>query len=329
LIVFGPGIVLPLIDWPALMRRRRRPDLVTIVVPVYENPRLTHECLLTLRGQPAGMAFEVICVDNGSAELTRSVLAAWARQWPVMRVLSLEKNLHFATGCNLGFEQARGNRVVFLNNDTRVTPGWLAALVAPLNRRSIVAVQPRLLYPNGTVQCAGIVFSRHFHLGYPLFSGMPATTTFVNTARHMQAVTAACMAVRARDFARVQGFDPIFVNGQEDVDLCLRLRGLQPLESGGTRSSAEGSSRVAKTKARWCHYEPASTVYHHEGRAPGRWQHLQPNRLHFVQRWRGRIPPDDEEIHAACGLRIERYLPDHPEHVRLGIGVGRPVLIQA
>jgi GT2 family glycosyltransferase len=200
---------------------------------------------------------------------------------------------------------------VFLNNDTQVTPGWLGALVQPLTREaSVVAVQPKLLHPDGKLQCAGVVFSAHSGLGYPLYGGVAGDAGWVNRPRDVQAVTAACMAVRAEDFTRVGGFDTGFLNGQEDVDLCLRLIGL-----GGT-----------SVPRRVCRYEPQSCVVHHESRTPGRHTHLRENRRAFLQRWQGRIGADDLAHYEADGFEVVRYVQDNPENVRLGISVSRPLL---
>jgi len=68
------------------------------------------------------------------------------------------ENVQFALGCNLGFAASAGAQVVFLNNDCRVQSGWLEALLAPLADPEVAAVQPRLLKPDGTVQCLGVVF---------------------------------------------------------------------------------------------------------------------------------------------------------------------------
>ena len=114
--------------------------------------------------------------------------------------------------------------VVFLNNDCRVQHGWLEALLAPLADPAVAAVQPRLLKPNGTVQCLGVVFRQGQTLGYPLYAGLDGGLACCQQEHRLQALTGACLAVRSGDFAAVQGFDAGFLNSQEDVDLCLRLR---------------------------------------------------------------------------------------------------------
>lgn len=169
-----------------------------------------------------------------------------------------------------------------------------------------MAVQPRLLFPDGTVQCAGVVFSEHQSLGYPLYVGLTGDSPAVLHSRDLQAVTGACLAVRAPDFARCRGFDPVFVNGQEDVDLCLRLTS-EPLKV--------------------CRYEPASTVYHHEARTPGRFENSRRNRQTFIDRWRGRIRADDFSHYASDGFDVTGYDRDDETNERLGVAVYRPRLV--
>ena len=294
------------IDWRQLAAKTMRKPLVSVVIPVLDQPALTRACLESLVTTDAGAAFEIVCVDNGSGPETALVLAQFQQAHSAQcRIVTLAFNHQFALGCNLGFAQAHGEVVVFLNNDTTVTPGWLGALVRPLQDPAVVAVQPRLLFPDGTVQCAGVVFSDRQDLGYPLYAGKPGDDPCVNHARDLQAVTAACVALRAADFARCKGFDPLFINGQEDVDLCLRL------------GAAPGQL---------CRYEPASTVLHHEGRSANRYAHARANRRAFIDRWRGRIRADDGQHYAADGFTVDSYQADSSANEALGVAVYRPLL---
>jgi GT2 family glycosyltransferase len=294
--------------WAAQLSKRRDVTLTSVVIPVLNNPELTHQCLQSLTTQPAGCRFEVVALDNGSAAPTRALLAQWAARDGRIRVVSCPENLQFALGCNVGFLAARGAVVVFLNNDTVVDAHWLQPLVQALQNPRVAAVQPKLVYPDGKVQCAGVVFSAHSPLGYPLYAGFPEEAACVGRVRDLKAVSGACMAVRADDFVRAQGFDPLFVNGQEDVDLCLRLIALSPTGDGV------------------CRYEPQARVVHHESRTPGRYAHLGDNRHTFVHRWKGRVVADDEAHYAADGFAATRYVKDSDDNERQGIAIWRPVL---
>ncbi|MCD6389769.1 MAG: glycosyltransferase [Desulfobulbaceae bacterium] len=285
-----------LINWQELAEQQRNSEIVSIVIPVLNQPELTTACVQSLSSCTGSTRFELILVDNGSNRTTREVLDDIAREYGWIRVLHNEENLNFALGCNLGFAASKGEKVVFLNNDTTVTPGWLDAIIAPLDRTDISAVQPLLLYPDGLVQCMGVVFSKKSVLGYPLYAGMQPEAGWTDRSRTLQAVTGACMAVRAADFIRARGFDPLFVNGQEDVDLCLRIN---------------------RYKRRTCWYESTSRVYHHESRTEKRHAFNEYNRKKFIRRWRGAITPDDTQHYETDGFMIVGYDADKKKNIRL------------
>jgi hypothetical protein len=114
------------------------------------------------------------------------------------------------------------------------------------------------------------------------------------------------LALRAADFAAVQGFDAGFLNSQEDVDLCLRLL------------------RLPGRKV--CVSTPATTVVHSESVAPGRLRHTRWSRQRFVKRWHSEVNADDEEIYAADGIVVASWKEDSESLMREGIGAGRAVL---
>lgn len=284
-----------LVDWDAQCYKLRQSGLVSIIIPVYNQPEVTAACVESLYQNAATERFELILVDNGSATPTQALLQSLASQHANIRLLRNAENLNFAHGCNLGFAASRGAIVVFLNNDTTVTPYWLSPLVAALQRPDIAAVQPKLLYPDGTVQCIGVVFSDKSPLGYPVYAGMQPAHPWASRSRRFQAVTGACMALRASDFAGLQGFDPVYVNGQEDIDLCLRFNSLYKKPTG------------------WVAAE--SVVIHHESKTPNRFHHVAHNRRTFVRRWLNRVVPDDQDYYTEDGFSVIGYRPDSPNNL--------------
>lgn len=296
-----------LIDWPRLAAEApaRDPRLASIVIPIYGQKDLTEDCLQSLYAVDAGYRFELILVDNGSDSATAALLDSWCARRPEIRLVRNWENLNFALGCNLGFAATRGATVVFLNNDTVVKPGWLRPLAAALDDPRIGAVQPKLLYPDGNVQSFGTVLGPQGTIPYELYRQQPGDVPQVCRRRELQMITAACMAIRAGDFAALHGFDPMFINGQEDNDLCLRL------------GAATG---------RVCLVEPASVVIHREGATPGRGRFSQANRRIFAARWAGKLRADDAAIYAADGLQAQDYRPDVPEWAPAGLASFRPTL---
>ena len=256
---------------------------------------------------PAGSDFEVIVVDNASRDGTRQMLSAYGER---IRVRANEQNLFFATACNQGAEMARGEYLVFLNNDTVPLGGWLDALVRHAEthgRAGLVA--GKLLYPNGTVQHAGMAICQD---GWPrlIYVGFPADHPAVSRSRRMQVVSGACNLVPRKVFYEAGGFDPSYVNGFEDVDLCLRLGGLG-------------------YEVHFCH---ESVLFHLESVSEGRFDSESQNAAVFLRRWAGKVQPDDLQIYLADGLVRVDYGANHlgfevaPElgcrHERAGHGQG-------
>lgn len=255
---------------------------VSIIIPVYNNLDLTQNCLESLWEHTPGGLYELIVVDNASTDQSGVFLEHQARAGR-LRLIRNDANLGFARACNQGAKAARGEFLLFLNNDTLLTPGWLEALLTTVREEErIGAVGAKLLYPDDSVQHAGVVFNRQgmvYHLYRHLHRDHPA----VNKVREFQVLTAACLLVRGSAFFEVGGFDEQFMNGFEDVDLCLRLK--------------EAGWRLI--------YQPHAVVYHLESKTPGRFDRERDNCLYLLSKWQGRLVPDDEAYYQEDGLRLE------------------------
>ena len=293
-----------LIDWERVKEglARRDQKLVSVIICNYGKANLTRSCIESLYRHESGEAFEVILVENGSNPQTVQEIQDLVAAYPEIRLVRNPENYGFALGNNIGFAESRGSRVVFLNNDTQVTPEWLRSLVRPLEDASIKGTQPKLLFPDGSIQCVGVVFSQHSPLGYPIYARQPENFPPSQQSRNYSAITAACMAMRAEDFAHASGFDPLYLNGQEDVDLCLRV--------GGGRS-------VFRCVA-------DSIVIHHEGQTAGRNQHMHANRGLFYDRWKGSVRADVTEYYAQDGVMVGGYRADNAEWAEEGYAVWKP-----
>ncbi|MBK8834411.1 MAG: glycosyltransferase family 2 protein [Anaerolineae bacterium] len=223
--------------WPVSGRR------VSIIIPSRDKSALLARCLESLVQRTQYPDFEIIVVDTGSVEpATRGVYAIWRDK--VSIVTDDIQPFNYSRACNIGARAATGNLLLFLNNDTEVLePGWLEEMTRWAERPGAGAVGAKLLYPNGTIQHAGVIVG----MGH-LFSGareMYAGSYFgsVNWYRPLSAVTGACMLVPRAAFEQVGGFDEGFAIAFGDVDLCLRLR-------------AAGFSVM---------YTPYARLRHHEG----------------------------------------------------------------
>lgn len=287
---------------------QRVPGRVSVVIPTWNDCRMTIRAARTLVRNSAGADLEVVIVDNGSKPATSLSLETGTFDLPQVRLERVTRNLNFATGSNLGFARSTGEFVVFLNNDTEPRPGWLRPLLEPLADPDVLGTQPLLQYPDDSVQACGTAFPVEGFLPVHLFASHPPEDALAMSDRRFAVVTAAALAMRASDVVALEGFDPIFVNGMEDIDLCLRARERRP---GG-------------------HFlmVPESRVTHYEGRTEGRSDNISVNRRIFMERWRGRLPGAEVWRWEERGFAIDRTYGDGVEvpapQLLLSRAAGRP-----
>ncbi|MDQ7993392.1 MAG: glycosyltransferase, partial [Propionicimonas sp.] len=279
-----------LVDWEAVSRSlpERVAGRVSIVIPAYRDFRMTLDAVRFITEHTADHDIEVIVVDNGSSGPVSQALAQAVGCFPRTEVVRLPINYNFALGSNVGAARSTGEFILFLNNDTAVREGWLEPLLERLEDDAIRGVQPLLLYPDETIQCAGIEFLAADFLPAVPLAGHPAEDARAVAGVPFSAVTAAALLMRASEVVALRGFDPIFVNGSEDIDLCLRAT-----ERFG------GSFAVV----------PRSVVEHRESRTPGRGLRIPENRRIFLERWRGRLPAPGSATLAALGLEVAHLRP--------------------
>jgi GT2 family glycosyltransferase len=250
----------------------------TVVVPVRNRLSITRQCVEALAESYGDREdVEVVVVDDGSTDGTPEFLDSTAD----IRVVRHAESAGFAASCNDGAAAGSGEYVLFLNNDTLGEDGWLDTLVSfgDVNRQAAI-IGARLLYQNETIQHAGVVFGADL-IPRHVYRGFPRDHRAVSRPRRFQAVTAACMLVRRSAFDEVDGFDSDFVNGFEDVDLCLRI---------GQRCGE-------------IHYCPDSVLLHLEAATRGEDAELSTRNLErLLRRWRGHVRRDDLEIYAEDGL---------------------------
>jgi GT2 family glycosyltransferase len=271
------------INWQALKEKTRKKEKVSIVIPVYNQAELTEACVRSIFKYDDDRILEVIAVDNGSDNQTKAVLKKLSSLFKSFSVISLNKNMNFSFGCNVGFSKSEGDYIVFLNNDIEVSEGWLSPLVAPVKSEKYFASQPLLLYPDNTIQSVGITFNENSCIGYGIYNSKPKNFIERIENTDFSAVTAACICVKATSFAEVEGFSPVYINGQEDIDLCLKLK--------------RHTSLMAKVVT-------TSVLVHHESKSEGRFDNVKPNRHIFVKRWASYISSDDTNHYKGDGVLI-------------------------
>jgi GT2 family glycosyltransferase len=238
---------------------------VSFIVPLFNCLALTQAMLASLTATlPTDLAYELILIDDGSTDGTRAWLSS-LRQ-PATSVLLNDRNLGFAATNNRAAAVARGERLVLLNNDLVLLPGWFETLLAAhrsLGRPAGIVGNVQLNAATGVVDHAGIVFNAK---AKPEHDRRPPSrwARRLTPVRRVPAVTAACAMVSAKLWQQLGGFDEGFVNGGEDVDLCFRAR---------------AAGRVNAVALR-------STVRHHISSSTGRKLRDEANSERLALRWR-------------------------------------------
>ena len=245
---------------PTAVQSGSKAPEVSIVILTFNNLEFTRRCLDSVACSKSATPYEVIVVDNASEDGTLEFLREQEAAGRI-RLIANPRNEGFARGCNIGAQAARGSLLLFLNNDTQVTAGWLDALIQAARKPGVGIAGAKLLYPDGRVQHAGIEFVN----GVPDHPNRFARsdTPKVNQFRELDMVTGACLMMPRDLFEQLAGFDEAYRNGVEDIDLCLRVR-------------AAGRKVV---------YEPKCVVYHPEGQSAGRFNHVRDNLKLFFSRW--------------------------------------------
>lgn len=196
---------------------------VSIIIPVYNQPVFTYNCLLSVLDKTSDVNYEVVLVDNASDNETVNMLKKVSN----IEIVRNEENTGFVIACNQGAEKARGEYILFLNNDIQVEKEWLTALLDVFKKElEAGAVGSKLIYPNGVLQEAGgIVWRDGVVWNYGKFDD-PEKPQY-SYLREVDYCSAACLMVRKEIFEKIGGFDKRYVPAYcEDTDLCFEIRKL-------------------------------------------------------------------------------------------------------
>ncbi len=223
--------------YPGCFELRRKlvgRPLVSIVIPSAGRDArigrrrvdLLANCLASIRSETAYDNIEIIVVDNGDL---RATTRAALQEASATAVTYDGAAFNVAVKMNLGARHANGDVLVFLNDDIEIlSPDWLDAMLALLQRPGVGVVGAKLLFEDGDLQHVGVAFCRglpdHIRRGYPQTDAGYGFSSVAN--RNYLAVTGACLMITRADFEAVAGFNEAFAVNYNDIDLCLKVIGL-------------------------------------------------------------------------------------------------------
>jgi GT2 family glycosyltransferase len=217
------------VDWQThaywVKRELRETRRISIIIATRDRIDLLSRCITSITSKTSYPNYEIIVVDNESrSEEAREYFRNFEH-----RLLQFQGPFNFSALNNLAVEQTDAPWLLFLNNDVEVIESeWLTVMAEHVQRPEVGAVGARLLYPNDTVQHAGVVLgvggiADHAFRHFP--ADAPGVSRQLQVTRNYSSVTGACLLTRREVFEEIGGFDeeqlPVTFN---DVDLCLKMR---------------------------------------------------------------------------------------------------------
>ncbi len=202
--------------------------LVSIIIPNKDHIRDLKKCIDSIIEKSTYENYEIIIVENNSEEEATFHYYEEIQQNPRIRVVIWEDEFNYSAINNFGYQYAKGEYILLLNNDIEViTPDWLEEMIMYIQREEVGAVGAMLYYPDDTIQHAGVILgiggvANHSHKNFP-------RDTFgyfgrLTIAQNLTAVTAACLLTKREVYDRVGGLDEGYKVAFNDVDFCMKIR---------------------------------------------------------------------------------------------------------
>jgi O-antigen biosynthesis protein len=205
------------------------PPLISIVIPTRDRKDLLEACINSLDRATSYRNKEIIVVDNDSAEAETKAYFAALSQRPDVRVIPAPGSFNYPRLINLGASHARGDLLMTLNNDIEAfEPDWLSEMVSQVSRPGVGVVGCLLLYPDRSVQHAGVIVGLSGVAGHMYADAAPDDPGYagrIYVTQDLSAVTGACQLMRRALFERLGGLDGRHLAvAYNDIDFCLRVR---------------------------------------------------------------------------------------------------------
>lgn len=226
--------------------------LISIIIPNKDHVEDLKKCLDSVLQKSTYSAYEILIVENNSTEeRTFSYYGELEKSNDRVKILYWKEGFNYSAINNFAAEQAKGEYLLFLNNDTEVIePSWMEELLGRCSQQDAGIVGARLFYGDGTIQHAGVIIGMGGLAGHAFGGAAPEHAGYMRfgcTMKDLSAVTAACMMVKRSAFEQAGGFCPKLTVAFNDIDLCLNIR----------------------KQGRLVIYNPYVKLYHHESKSRG------------------------------------------------------------
>lgn len=256
--------------WPSSYRVIREINgnpKISIIIPTKDKVNILKKCIDSIENKTTYKNYEIIIVDNNSNEIqTKDYLKNLKH-----KVIQFNEKFNFSKINNIASKEATGDYIIFLNNDIEIlSPDWIESMLEQAQIPEIGAVGAKLLYPDGSIQHAGVILGmspdQATGIAGHIFNKFSYKDNgyfgFINVIKNYSAVTAATMMVRKSVFDELGGFDEKLSVCYNDVDLCLRMR--------------KKGYRIV--------YTPYSELIHHESQSRGCFVDINEAK-YMVNRW--------------------------------------------
>ena len=202
--------------------------LVSVIIPNKDHAKILRQCIDSILQKSTYDRYEILVIENNSTQQETFAYYRELEQEPRVRVITCVTDWNYSYINNFGAKEAKGEYLLFLNNDTEViAPDWMEEMLRFAMRPDVGAVGAKLFYPDGTIQHGGVTLGIRGVAGHA-FHGEPGDSPgYMNrlvTVQNLSAVTAACMMVSAAVFHKMEGFDERYKVAFNDTDLCMRIR---------------------------------------------------------------------------------------------------------
>ena len=273
---------------------------VSILIPNKDHTDDLEKCISSIMEKSTWKNIQIIVIENNSEEeKTYRYYEEVQKRFPAVQVVVWDGPFNYSAINNFGAKYADGDFLLLLNNDTEViTPDWLESMMGYCQREDVGIVGAKLLYPDNTVQHAGVVvgiagFAGHILTGYD--QNAPGYLWRLQTAQDESAVTGACLMVKRSVFDALQGLDESFAVALNDIDFCLRARNL-------------GKLVVFTPEARLYHYESKSRGMENTDAKKARFQkevdHFRERYGEFLKAGDPYYNPNLSIVRGDCALRM-------------------------